>query len=120
MRCTIFSSRWVSGSSRLMAMPPVFFFLKLMLGGLRFRRMPTYGAGQQVRSKQQRHRQVCGCVGGWGGRAGGHSKATSGTASRQYGALKCEDTFSTSRPGTRQYQLQCTPPHTHSPTPTRV
>jgi hypothetical protein len=54
----------------LMAMPPVFFFLKLMLGGLRFRRMPTYGAGQQVRSKQQRHRQVCGCVGGWGGRAG--------------------------------------------------
>lgn len=42
MRCTILSSRLVSGSMELMAMPPVFFFLKVMLGGLRFRRMPTW------------------------------------------------------------------------------
>ena len=41
MRWMVRSSRLVRGSIELMAMPPVFFFLKKMLGGLRLRRMPT-------------------------------------------------------------------------------
>lgn len=36
IRQTIFSSRWVRVPMELTAIPPVFFFLKKMSGGLRF------------------------------------------------------------------------------------
>ena len=45
MRLIILSSRLVSCSIEFTAMPPVFFFLKEMAGGLRLRRMPTWGEG---------------------------------------------------------------------------
>lgn len=39
--CTIFSSRWVSGIVELKCMPPVFLFLRFILGGGLLSRIPT-------------------------------------------------------------------------------